>query len=652
MTRDDWVGVEAVGDDFPKSAHRWDITVLAVVSACALGLSIRFDVFERLSAFAERHEAWQLDELLTLLILLSFGLTIYSVRRWRELGVEVAARREAEAAAIRASRAKSDFLARMSHEIRTPMNGVIGMTEIALETDLAPEQRDYLETVKTSAHSLLTVINDILDFSKLEACKVRLERISFDLRRCLGDTLKAVALRAHQKGLELTCVISPDVPEAVLGDPLRLRQVIVNLVGNALKFTHAGEIVVAVDVAAITEHAVELRFSVRDTGIGIPPDRIGTIFQSFEQADSSNSRQYGGTGLGLSISADLVRLMGGSIEVESTLGAGSVFRFNASFDLDEAGRESVPPEPRSELRSCPVLVVDDNATNRRMLEALLVRWGLDPTTVENGAAALDLMRKATEEGRPFQIVLLDSIMPGMDGFAVAEAIKDVPELAHVTILMLTSDRQPGDLERCRLLGVADYLVKPILQADLWAAIAGALGVPDRDSEEGQTSVPGSAEGLEPPLRILVAEDNAVNQKVISRVLAKRGHCVINAENGREALEILNSDHVDLILMDIEMPEMDGIEAVAAIRSNEAAGSSYRRDGRPVPIVALTAHAIAGDRERFLAAGMDDYLSKPIDTARLFEVIRGVLEAQELRREPQRSAAQGDPPPTSLVVGQA
>jgi signal transduction histidine kinase/CheY-like chemotaxis protein len=547
-------------------------------------------------------------------------------------------------AAEAANRAKSEFLANMSHEIRTPMNGILGMTELALGSEPTPEQRDYLQTVKASAEALLTVINDILDFSKIEAGKLELDPIDFDLCESVADALKPLALRAHTKRLELAYQLSADVPENLVGDPGRLRQVLVNLVGNAIKFTAQGEVVVEVQrttsgpsvldkaVAAGTSASsvpaeVELLFTVRDTGIGISASKLAVIFEPFTQVDSSTTRTYGGTGLGLTISARLVALMGGRIWVESQPGQGSRFCFTGRFgqSLDGRGPRRLREPPA--LKNLPVLVVDDNATNRRILEEIFRNWGMAPVTVPGGRAALTELHRATAAGEPFQLVLLDAMMPEMDGFTLAAEITRHPDLARAVIMMLSSSDRPGDPERCRQLGLAGYLTKPVRQSDLLEAILEALQKDEgRRKNEGQKTSPVSDSALTPrpsslPLRVLLAEDHAVNQKLAVHLLAKQGHAVVVASTGREALDLLEQQSFDVVLMDVQMPEMDGLEAAARIRARE------KDTGRHVPIVAMTAHAMKGDRERCLNAGMDDYLAKPIQACELFEVIVRVVPSR-------------------------
>jgi PAS domain S-box-containing protein len=518
-----------------------------------------------------------------------------------------------------ANRAKSEFLANMSHELRTPLNGIMGMTELALDTALTAEQREYLSMAKTSADSLLALINDILDFSKIEAGKLDFETIEFELRTSLETTLKTLAPRAHEKGLELNCDIAPEVPEFLVGDPTRLRQVVVNLVGNAIKFTEQGQVTVSVGVESAGALQAVLRFDVADTGIGIPTDRQQQIFEAFVQGDGSTTRRYGGSGLGLAVSRRLVQMFGGRIWLDSQPGIGSTFHFTARFGIGNH-REKISPLPIAKLGGLPVLVVADNPTNRRILEQMLTGWHMKPTLAGETRSALSILQEAAGRGAAFPLVLVDSIMPDIDGFMLAKQIKDDPRLATATVLMLTSAGHCGEAARCRELGVAAYLTKPIGQSELLKVILQVMGTKAAGVEPQATLVTRhSVREHSRGLRILLAEDNLVNRMLAVRMLEKYGHAVEVAQDGGEALRKYEAGRFDLVLMDVQMPEIDGFEATAAIRGME------KKKGGHVPIVAMTAHALTGDRERCLAVGMDGYISKPFQVEDLLKEMERIEE---------------------------
>ncbi len=613
----------------------WGIPYLALMGSIALQHKTRTDKSERSSG--QRTVGLLIDNLSPVLFTLAITLmgveiapehpwlgfvsisaavAIYGVRA-AILQVSYARSQEeltkAMIATEQASRAKSQFLANMSHEIRTRMNGILGMTELALSTALSEEQRDFLLTVKSSADRLLTIINEILDYSKMEAGKTILDSVAFHLPGLVKDVLRSFAFPAHQKGLELTVHIAPDVPPDLTGDPIRLSQVLINLVGNAIKFTEHGEVCVDVSLQAVTNGRACLQFSIRDTGIGIALDQQGALFQEFQQAHTSGNRLYGGTGLGLAVSKSIVTLMGGAIGLKSVPGEGTTITFHAHFDMSPGSPAALPIPSEEDLHGIPTLIIDDNATNRRILSELTRQWKMEPQVCDSGESGLAELSTAANAGTPYRLVLLDEQMPGIDGLAVLERIRGNPLLQSVVVMMLTSCDQVASAARCRQLGVETYLIKPISSSDLLGSIRLALGVQTRASTVAPVAPGIGASSLS--LKILLAEDNLVNQRVAMTMLGKMGHGITLATNGLEALEQWRKSDFDLILMDVQMPEMTGLEATKQIRREEVIGTH-------IPIVAMTASAMSEDRDHCLAAGMDDFISKPVSS----KVIKDIITA--------------------------
>jgi len=629
------------------------LTAVAIVGALVVGVVLMRDITQPIGALAETARKIaagapdakidlppRLDEIGELA-----GAFQHMIRTQREQKESLVAHNvnmlAAKERAEEADKAKRDFLAVMSHEMRTPLNGILPVAELLGDTQLDRMQREHLRTIRTSAEHLLTLVNDVLDFSKIEAGRLELESAPFELRELLGETIQTLAGRAAERGLELNFHVKPEVPDDLIGDPVRVRQIVMNLVGNALKFTHEGEVTLLVSCAKEGAQEVVLEFRVRDTGIGIAADAISKLFAAFAQGDQSTTRRYGGSGLGLAITKKLVEAMNGSIRVESIVGQGSCFIFTARFEVGEADFEVTM---WNDLPRARVLAVDDNATNRLILRDLLQSWGMRVEEADSGAAAMASMRQAHAEGKPFEMVITDMMMPDLDGFGLAEKIRADELLREVRIVMLTSALRPGDVEAGRALGFSALLAKPIRQAILMDTVAEAFGMRRRSKHTQHIDAQNIP--AQRPLRILLAEDNATNQRVARLNLESWGHTVVVANNGVEAVDLFDHGGFDLVLMDSQMPTLNGLEATAAIRKREA-------EGTRVPIVAMTANVVKGFREECLAAGMDGYVSKPLRRDELVReisrVVRGLFDVP-MKKDPADGHPERSEPKVSTVEG--